>query len=241
MSNTNSNLDENLNNWFDMLSIIVNDALDGVDIVGRYPGFYRQMLAHPELHQAFVDALSVLEMDAAGQLSPFPVAPEFGFLQSAAAPDSARDAASSTITLTAPHRWRIRWQQSLTHLQELLFPPGAQLAYRDATTYLEESSYQLLRSDVQIDDQPLEVLLEATLTPDAPDFLQLQLWIAGEMDPQRRSKLQTSLEWGDYRATAPVDGYGHARFPPAHLDALLDAETQTFKSALDLVLETTGE
>ncbi|MDV7392161.1 hypothetical protein RZS08_12430, partial [Arthrospira platensis SPKY1] len=174
MSNTNRDLDDNLNDWFDMLSIIVNDALDGVDIASRYPDFYRRMLAHSELHEAFLDALSVLEMDAAGELAPLPVAPVFDFLQPAAAPGSTRDADSPTISLASPQRWRVRWRQSRARLQALLSPPGAQLAYRDATTFLEEASYQLLRDDVRIGDQQLEVLLEGTLTPDAPDYLQLQ-------------------------------------------------------------------
>ena len=44
-----------------MLEVVVNDALEGVDIITQYRRFYAMMLANPALHCAFVSALELLE------------------------------------------------------------------------------------------------------------------------------------------------------------------------------------
>lgn len=55
-----------------MLSLVVNDALEGVDIARRYPTFYRRLLADPQLRRAFLEALEILEKDKTGELVPLP-------------------------------------------------------------------------------------------------------------------------------------------------------------------------
>ncbi len=50
-----------------MLSLVVDEALQGVDIVKTYPDFYQQLLANAELRQAFLNALEMLEGDQPGE------------------------------------------------------------------------------------------------------------------------------------------------------------------------------
>jgi hypothetical protein len=56
----------------DLLSLMVDEALRGVDIPERYPAFWQKMLANAELHEAFVDCLEVLAASRGGWLRPWP-------------------------------------------------------------------------------------------------------------------------------------------------------------------------
>lgn len=55
-----------------MLSIMVNDALVGIDVMKKYPAFYSRMLVDGELRAAFLDILDLLEQSRTGQLPEFP-------------------------------------------------------------------------------------------------------------------------------------------------------------------------
>lgn len=43
-----------------MLTIVVNDAFIGVDIIKKYPAFYARLLTSKELRTAFLDILDML-------------------------------------------------------------------------------------------------------------------------------------------------------------------------------------
>ena len=43
-----------------ILSIVVDDAINGIDIIVEYPDFYQRMLANKSLRQAFIEALEIL-------------------------------------------------------------------------------------------------------------------------------------------------------------------------------------
>ena len=51
-----------------MLSLVVHDALEGVDISTHYPAFYQRMLADNELREAFLDTLDLLRREQAGPI-----------------------------------------------------------------------------------------------------------------------------------------------------------------------------
>lgn len=66
-----------------MLSLVVNDALEGVDIARRYPAFYRLLLADPRLRWAFLEALEIREKEEDGELEslPDPLDVDLAFLE----------------------------------------------------------------------------------------------------------------------------------------------------------------
>src|ERR1051325_4389457 len=45
----------------EMLSLIVEEANQGIDISKRYPSFYQKLLNNPDLRQAFLDILDSIE------------------------------------------------------------------------------------------------------------------------------------------------------------------------------------
>jgi hypothetical protein len=57
---------------FDLLTLIVDEALRGVDVPERYPAFWRKMMANAELHTAFLDCLEILEASHEDRLWSWP-------------------------------------------------------------------------------------------------------------------------------------------------------------------------
>jgi hypothetical protein len=56
----------------DLLSIVVEEALRGVDISKRFPGFWDRLIANAELRAAFLESLALLEESREGRLRPLP-------------------------------------------------------------------------------------------------------------------------------------------------------------------------
>jgi hypothetical protein len=56
---------------FDLLALMVDEALRGVDVPQRYPAFWRKMMAEAELYEAFLDYLQLREADRAGRPRPW--------------------------------------------------------------------------------------------------------------------------------------------------------------------------
>jgi hypothetical protein len=57
---------------FELLALIVEEAARDVDIPQRFPAFWRKMMADAELYEAFLDCLELLGADRAGRLRPWP-------------------------------------------------------------------------------------------------------------------------------------------------------------------------
>ncbi len=212
----------------EMFSLVLHDALMGVDISERYPAFWGRMMAAPSLYQTFIEALSLLETDGRTPLpSPPATINELTFLQKTPPPQ--REIAQLT-----PNGWRVTWQVLFDQLQQLLFPTP-DLVYRRAAPLLEDESIILLHDEVTIADQPVEAMLEAIQPVEQPELLRLQLLAAAETP---LPPLQASLHWGSYAHTAVLDAYGRAHFPPLRLDDILDEAGQLRTADLRLVLET---
>lgn len=111
--------------------------------------------------------------------------------------------------------------------------PASELAYRRAAPLLEDESIILLHEETTIEQQPVEVVLEAVWPVGQPEILRLYLLAAGETS---LPALQASLQWGDYRHTAVLDDYGRAPFPPLSLDDILDEGGQLRPTDLQLIL-----
>jgi len=214
-----------------MLSIIVNDALAGVDITTRYPTFYNHILAHARLRRAFLDALDILDSDAAGELEPLPqkASRDLSFLQTAAS-------SHPTIKQTTPTKWRASWQLFVGLMNQRFFPQP-QLVYRMTEEAMAGDDIILLRSNFQVGDEELDVLLEASTPIEELGILQLSILAAapGQLQPS----LQANIKWGSYNETVQLDQRGQAQFPPVAINEIYDEARQTIKTDLHLNLAAT--
>jgi hypothetical protein len=55
-----------------LLSLIITDTLNGIDISRHYPAFFEQLVTDIRLRETFLDAMEILELSRAGQLEPLP-------------------------------------------------------------------------------------------------------------------------------------------------------------------------
>jgi hypothetical protein len=220
-----------------MLSIVVNDAIDGVDITERYPEFYQRMLQNPELFRAFLDAVEVMETDRVRLLESVPEIkadlPVWRPLDS-----------DPFVVRFGPGAWKARWRQSVEELTAVFrnLSPFPQPGYRSGWGLLEESSAPLIRSEVMVEDTTLGVLLTTAWADDA-DMMNLQLTVTLMDDEMGRdsaelnlSSLTADIQWGDYQEVSAINEYGQAVFPPLPIDAITDETGQSIKGDLQLML-----
>lgn len=212
-----------------MLSVILSDALAGVDIASRYPAYFRRIMAEPTLSAAFLDALDMLETSLeeveAEQLPPATVALPF-LKETKAAPQ---------LRHTSEGRRQVIWRLFHDRLNREFFGPS-DLVYRSSgRSLLEDESFILIEDSVQIDQLALNVMLEAIQPMTEPGWLRLQLNTAAQSDPL--PPLEATITWGDFKATATPDRYGYATFPLLALETIVDPVEMLVVSDLQLVLE----
>lgn len=211
---------------YQMLSLVVNDALEGVDITARYPAFYRKLLADAELRQMFLDALVILTGE---ELEPLPqgFSRDLSFLQTAVSPPP-------TIQQTLSNKWQAAWHLLAEQLNQKFFQTY-QPVYR-SSALLEEMSMVLLRRDFTAGSRQYNVILEAVSPLDQPEQLQLTLLVTPLTDGPLPA-MKASLQWGGDVLTAAPDPYGRAQFPLLPLATILDETGNHILSDLHLNLE----
>ncbi len=214
---------------YQMLSLVVNDALAGVDITAQYPNFYRKLLADAELRQTFLDALAILSGDEAEEqeLLPEEFSRDLSFLQTAVSPPP-------TIQQPLSDKWQAVWHLLAEQLNQKFFQ-SFQPVYR-SSDLLEDNSIVLLRNDFAAGDRQYDVILEAASLFDTPEQLQLTLLVTPLSDEPLPS-MKAGLKWGDVLLTAVPDPYGRAQFPLLPLDTILDEAGNHILSDLHLSLE----
>lgn len=217
-----------------MLSIVIDEALNGVDISERYPEFYRRMLQYPEIFRAFLDAVEVLEEDAAGLLEPVSKTIETSI------PNQIFGGLKAQLQRASSGVWLARWRQSIGNLNALFnsINPIPSAGYRAGLNVFEEGAIPLIRSEIEVEAYDFSVLLTAAWADD-PDNLQLQLTVAlmgGDSAVFPLSSLRAGLHWGDYSQVRAVNEYGQAVFPLLPIDAIIDKKGQQIKSDLQLLL-----
>jgi hypothetical protein len=215
----------------DILSIVVSDALAGVNVATRYPGFYKKMMRNHELRSAFLDALELLESEKAGLLDDLPV-------KSTAMPYLGKTESKPAMNHLPANRWRLTWTMVTAQLQTILSPLqlGYGAAYRGSADLLEDNWLTLLRSTTRIGDVILDVFLEAAQQIDQSDRLQLMAilnWERAEDLP-----LKATLQWGNYQSDAVFDPNGRAEFTPVLLKDIWDEEQKAITQNLMFSLET---
>ncbi len=214
-----------------LLSLVVDDALKGVDISRRYPVFFQRLLADDELRRAFLETLEAAENRAIPATAA--AEPALSFLQT--------PARHAILEVVSPNRWRLRWQAALDQLQQLFFSADqVQPAYR-AADYLEDAWFTLIRDEIAVDQFRASVLLEAARLMTSPDHLQLHLAVGLTPDrmvvTERLPELRAQLTWGTYDQTVTITQRGRATFPLLPLQLILDETTQHVTADLQLIVE----
>lgn len=220
----------------DMLSLVVNDALQGVDIIKQYPAFYQKLLTNDELRQTFLDALDLLEKSQSGNLAPLPQSSisDLAFLKS-------NTSQTSSIEYSTSEKWRITWQLLQEQLSSLFMPIMlSDSVYRSNYGDLDDTRIFLLRSQVDIEHTSLDVFLEAVRPIEEANNLHLYLSLASSSEIPLPT-VQAHFYWGALHQTAIIDQYNYAHFQPFPLKAVFDEETQTFYTDLQLTLESINE
>jgi hypothetical protein len=202
-----------------LVSLVLGDALLGVDVAVRYPRFFEKLLANEGLRDAFLDGLILLEetetlappgsAPTAGEASPL------GFLRTAKV--------RPEVEAEPGGGWRAQWRQLKETLDWLLRPerPAAGLAWRSGEEVMDEGYRTLLRSEAMVGEQMLYLTLDGRQLIEKPDVLELLLMVAaeeGEVGP-----LKATLQWGDYEDKAVLDEQGEALFAPVPLDIVWQA------------------
>lgn len=210
-----------------MLSVILSDALEGVDIASRYPVFFTRLMTEPALSAVFLDALDMLELPLQEGDDLAPVAVELSFLN--------ETKASPQLRHTGEGRRQVIWQLFHDRLSREFFSPP-DLVYRSGgRSLLEDESFILIEDTIQLDQLTLNVMLEAIQPMTEPGWLRLQLNTAAQTHPL--PPLEATIKWGDFSATATPDQFGFAAFPMLALETIGDPAEMLVFSDLQLVLE----
>jgi hypothetical protein len=217
----------------EMLSLLINDALEGVDISARYPALYQRVLAISQLREAFFDALELLEKSRAGELEPMPDGPseDLKFLQAFAPVEPLQDQ-------LADGRWRLSWHRSRQQMQALfqIFEPFVQLEpYR----FDEELGViTLLDARWPLESGSIALQLEAWQPAGREELLSLAVVATGAPTGHTPPlcELRVGIEWGDFRDTARFDPHGRADLAPLPVATILDDKGMV-RADLHLMLE----
>jgi hypothetical protein len=216
----------------DMISLIVNEAYDGVDIESRYPAMFKEMLRNGRLMQDFIEGLDLLEREYQGQMTPLPqkLKIDLAFLESAC---------PKIIEATDEGEWRVSWQCSTEHLEKIFAP--LQLVFReDGSVILEEPWFILLRDEVEVEETKMAVLLEGTLSDELPGSLNVFLKVAlthAHPDKVRLPRLQATLRWGGVLEETLVSESGRAEFSSVAINHILDHSDRSVSTDLELTLQ----
>jgi hypothetical protein len=198
-----------------MLSLVLGDALQGVDVATRYPRFFEKLLANEGLREAFLDGLTLLderEMFAPPGTVPADTLPP-GFLRT--------PVTTAVVEADDGGWWRAEWLQ-LKGTLEWLFSPRQQapgMAWRSAEGGMEEGYRTLLRSETLVGEQILYVALDGRQPMEKPNVLEVVLMVAADGEG-KIGPLRARLEWGEYEDTAVLDEWGEATFAPVPLEAV---------------------
>ncbi|MFO7681523.1 MAG: hypothetical protein R6X34_15875 [Chloroflexota bacterium] len=213
-----------------MLTILVQDALRGVDIPRKYPQSYRTLLSNGRLRQRFLDLLAALEPNQAEDMPPMPK-PDLSFLQT--------DVSPHPTIHHSPTGWQAAWQllgDYLANCFSTLPTQSTAQVYRSSYDDLLEEQYGVLLEDVfSVANKQFNILLAAEIDAENPEVTTLSLTVSAVSGHQ--PPLQATLTWGSYQAALPLDGYGQAVFPPLVIAAILDEAGQAISADLHLVLE----
>ncbi|MDX9991053.1 MAG: hypothetical protein RBS68_03285 [Anaerolineales bacterium] len=214
-----------------MLSLIVDEALKGVDIEIQYPDFYGRLLKNAALRQAFLDTLELIEAEKEGLWLPLPAgeAPSLAFLHK-----KPNQAEAQQVGM---EHWQIRLQRTIQELRNIFSPP--KLAYRADANLYDDNWFTVLRDEIELGGFSYAILLECGISKETEDALSasLNLALTLEAATSSGSPVYASLHWGKYNETITIAEEGYTRFPDIPFSATFDQQSQEISADLDLVLE----
>ena len=222
-----------------MLSIVLSNALNGVDITTRYPAIFQKLLANDDMRKAFLEDLDMLEKSQTGGLELLPEKPNRNLHFLHTVPPT------QTVERLVTGEWRITWVQVTEQLQHIFLSPtlSSEAIYRDDANHLEETPFKLFHSNVDLNGESVTALLEALQPIANPDVLQLSLTVALRGDQDEENFLQTlvaQLQWGAYDEYTRVSQKGKSIFPDLPLSVILNQGKAEIGSNLRLTLESSA-
>lgn len=216
-----------------MFSIVLDDALNGVDITQRYPDFYGQMLGNETLHRLFIDSLDILlaDQEPAAEPLPFPPGRDLSFLH--------QTETRPQVSQPRPGQWHVQWQKTVEQLQHLFAPGRAATALRSDYDLWDEDDgwHTLLRSEVNIAHIQLELLLEMQQPHSGADSAPLALTVTRLHPQDPWPALTATLHWGGYQQTLPLATEGYTQLPSIPLDTIWQPADQSLRAGLNLTLD----
>ena len=217
----------------EMLTLVVDETLKGVDIKIRYPDFYQKLFSNAELRQVFLDTLESIEAEKQGEMVALPSGdkPNLAFL--------ARMPQQPGIQRLDGDRWQIILQRTIQQLQDI-FSGGPALAYRSDANLFDDSWFTLARGEVELEGTSYAILLECGISKETEEALSASLNIAMTLETATASPQTTihaTLQWGKYSETLTISEEGRARFPDIPFSASFGQHDQKITSGLDLILE----
>lgn len=206
----------------DSLSLIVDEALKGVDIRSRYPAFYDHLLRSFALRTQFIECVQELkETVSAEAIDTFPVKPaDLAFLHR-----------SEPVQIAPQQHWKVTLQRSAEELMTAFFSP--QMSLRGAQSS-QETAFTLLRSEFLLQDTTYSVILQGRLHDTREDVLTLSLNVAaaaGKFQP-----LQSSLQWGSFQTSNPVPHEGNTPLPDLPFSSVFNDSLDEIMADLHLTL-----
>ena len=200
-----------------MLSIIVDDALNGVDISKRYPAFYAKMLIDDELRTAFLDTLEILEMSRRGELLEYdgPQTIDLSFLEKTNPKIKVRN--------FAKNKWQLILHSSLYQLRKMFDDTSPQLAgaYRSDDLLSGEKFLTVMNGVVEVGDQEVEIKVDIGKNPLEPEHLKPIVVVF--VDEEMTASLEATIKWGSYEETVRGNQLGLVRFPAIRTDQVYDS------------------
>jgi len=218
----------------EMLSLVVSEVLNGVDISIRYPAFYRKILSNDDLSQAFIDALVSMEnkKQTEAVVLPLPIKPALDFLS--------HEHQQPAIIKLGADKWRTIWRQSIDQLQSIFSPP--ELAYRSDPSLFEDAWITLLRGEIEAAGSVYTIMLDCSIAEETDQALAVSFNLAVTLETPTdlpQAPLEATLQWGVYNQTLVIYDEGRTKFPDVPLYTILDEEQQNIIAELSLTLEKT--
>lgn len=213
----------------EMLSLLIDETLKGVDIKTQYSDSYRALLNNPELRQIFLDTLQSLEAQAENRLEPLPVGAKLNL-------DFLRKKQPQKQPGEQPI-WKVSLQRTIQQLKDIFTPP--QLDYRADANFYEENWFTLLREEVEIGGCSYSIWLECGISEETEQALSALLNIAMILETKATpaSSLRATLCWGNYAETLTILGEGRARFRDIPFSDTFDQQSHEILSGINLLLE----
>lgn len=222
-----------------MLSLVISDALNGVNIAEKYPTFFLRMLENKALLVDFLDTLNLLRQTRSESLPVLPAEPsrDLSFLRRRPQPEIKE-------RHTSKEGWRVVLQQAIQQLENIFFtPPSLQPATRKgiALPLDEEQWFTLFRQEVSIDHEQWTVLLEGKAADDLEVSLNLDISVLPMADDATIPSLIATIQWGEYQDRTMIGPRGRATFSPVPLEVVLDESSDSIKAPLQVTVETFNE